>query len=135
MKKLTLYLFLLLFISCNKNNGEVPSLFVMKAMTDGQWKVTNFDKAGINKTTDFSIYTFQFKVNLTVDALNAGSLEKTGTWTADGDAKTISSNFVNASNTLTLLNGTWDILNTTWTSVDATQTVNGEVFTLHLEKL
>ncbi len=104
-------------------------------MTDGQWKVTNFDKAGVNKTADFSTYTFQFKVNLTVDALNGGSVEKTGTWTADGNAQTISSNFVNASNTLTLLNGTWKILNTTWTSVDANQTVNGEVLTLHLEKL
>lgn len=134
MKKLTLALSLLLLLSCSKS-GEAPSVLVIQAMTNGQWKVSSLTKAGANVTAQFSPYTFQFKTDFTVDAINGGTVEKTGTWTADADAKSITSTFTNASNTVMLLNGTWNIASTTWTSVDASQTVNGELLVLRLDKL
>jgi hypothetical protein len=135
MKKLTLIVFLFTFISCGKGGDNAPSLFVLQAMTDGQWKVSNYDKGTTDVTSDFNGYSFQFKTNLTVDALKNGATEKSGNWTADGSAKTITANFTSASNPLDLLNGTWNISNTTWTSVDATQSVNGVIHTLRLDKL
>jgi len=109
---------------------------IIAAMTSGQWKVTNYDKGGTNVTADFTNYTFQFKTNYTVDALNSGSLQQSGNWSAVGDAQaqSITANFTNAPNPVQLLNGTWNISSTTWTSVDATQTVNGELRKLRLDK-
>ncbi len=109
---------------------------ILSAMTTGQWKVTNFDRAGTNVTTDFSTYSFQFKTNYTVDAINSGSVERSGNWSAVGDtqAQSITANFSNAANPVALLNGTWNISSTTWSSVVATQTVGGELRTLRLDK-
>ena len=135
MKRLTLFLFLTVLLSCDKDEDEGPSIFIIQAMTNGQWKVSNYDQGTVSRTSDYSTYSFQFKANLTVDAINNGSVVKTGTWTADGNAQTITSNFTSATNPLDLLNGTWNIQSTTWTSVNATQTVNGELRTLALIKL
>jgi hypothetical protein len=136
MKKILLILSLVFLFSCDKdNNPDDPSVLVIQAMTNGQWKVSNYTKAGADKTPDFAPYKFQFKTNFTVDAINNGTTEKSGTWMADANAKTITSNFTNASATVSLLNGTWDIVKTSWTSVDAKQTVNGEECILRLDKL
>ena len=135
MKKRYVILILLATLGCTRDKKEqVQQNLIVQAMVNGQWKVTSFKKAGADITTDFSAYTFQFHDNQTVDAINNGSLERTGTWAADITAQTISSQFTNAANPLALLNGTWTITNTTWTSVDANQTVSGEIRILHLQK-
>jgi hypothetical protein len=85
-------------------------------------------------TTDFAPYLFQFRSNNTVEALNNGTLEKTGNWSADPNARTITSSFANAATTLMLLNGTWQVTKNSWTFVEASQTVNGEARTLRLDK-
>jgi hypothetical protein len=108
---------------------------VIDAMTSGQWKVVNFKNDNSDVTSDFAPYTFQFKQNLTVDAINNSSVEKTGTWTADANAKTISSTFTNANSTISLLNGTWQITDNSWDYVVASQTINGTLRSLRLEKL
>jgi len=131
MKKLYPLLLLLILISCIKQKQED---MVIDAMVNGQWKVTNFNKGGTDMSSDFTAYKFQFKTNLTVDAINNGTIEKTGSWNADASAQTITSNFTNASNPLVLLNGTWKITNNSWTWVEAKQTVNGEQLTLRLDK-
>ena len=107
---------------------------VVNAMVNGQWKVTNFKIGSSDVTTDFATYKFQFKTNFTVDAINNGSVEKTGSWNADATAQTITSNFTNVFNSLVLLNGTWQITNNSWTWVEARQTVNNELLTLRLDK-
>jgi len=107
---------------------------VIKAMTDGQWRMTKFTRAGTDITADFAPYLFQFRANNTVEAINNGNTEKTGTWSADPTARTISSSFSNAAATLMLLNGTWQMTSNGWTHVEATQTVNSEVLTLRLDK-
>lgn len=122
-------------LGCSKEKQEqVQQNLIVQAMVNGQWKVTSFKRGSIDITADFSPYKFQFKENLTVEAINNGAVEKTGTWNADPAALTITSNFSNAVNPLALLNGTWNINNTTWTSVEASQTVSGEQRNLRLDK-
>lgn len=132
MKTLYSLFFLIILIGCKKEK-KVENL-VIQAMVNGQWKVTNFSKGGDDKTADFNPYKFQFKTDFTVDAINNGSLEKTGSWNADASAQTITSNFSNVVNPLTFLNGTWKITNNSWTWVEANQTVNGQLLTLRLDK-
>ena len=108
---------------------------VLDAMTSGYWKVVSFKTGAVDVSSDFSGYKFQFKENLTVDAINQTTVEKTGSWNADTNAKTITSTFLNASNPLILLNGTWQITRSDWTFVEASQTVNGELRSLRLEKI
>lgn len=132
MKKLYLGLSIFFLLGCSKEKRQEN--MVIKAMVSGQWKVTNFNKGGTDITSDFSIYKFQFKTDFTVDAINNGTVEKTGSWDADASAQTITSNFTNASNPLVLLNGTWTITNNSWTWVEAKLTLNGELRNLRLDK-
>ena len=113
---------------------KIQTDLVTQAITTGQWKVTYFLDDTTDKTASFSVYLFQFKTNSTVDAINNGTIETTGSWNANATAKTITSNFTNGSATLQLLNGTWLITNSTWTSVEATLKVNGITRKLRLDK-
>jgi hypothetical protein len=140
MKNLYLFFSVALFSACGVKDKVVENQtenLIMQAVTSGQWQVTGYTTGSTDQTPDFSGYSFQFKKNYTVDAINNGSIVKTGTWNAAGNAQaqTMTSNFTNANNPLPLLNGTWNILNTTWTSVEASQTVNGELRNLKLTKL
>jgi hypothetical protein len=135
MKNILLLTLIFLFTACGEKVETTQQNIILDAMTNGQWKVTSFRMGSMDHTADFTSYKFQFKTNSTVDALNSGSLEKTGTWQADPAARTISSQFANASSTLTLLNGTWVITDNSWTYVIASQTVNGTVYSLRLDKL
>ena len=134
MKPLIALFCLFLLESCEKIKENVQEDMVMKAMTDGQWRVSNFTKGSDNKTADFSPYRFQFRSNKTVEAINNGTKEKTGNWEADPNNRTITSNFSNATPVVMLLNGTWKITNNSWTFVEASQTINGEIYTLRLDK-
>ena len=113
---------------------KIETDLVTQAITTGQWKVTYYLDDTTDKTAYFSVYLFQFKTNSTVDAINNGTVEATGSWNANATAKTITSNFTNGSSTLQLLNGTWLITNSTWTSVEATLTINGITRKLRLDK-
>lgn len=134
LKTCLLFLSFVVLTGCAKTAEQIVENQIVKAMTDGQWHLTKFTKGGTDITTDFALYLFQFRKNNTVDAIKNGSVEKTGTWQADANARTISSSFENAATPLSLLNGTWKITNNSWTFVEASQTVNGEAMTLRLEK-
>jgi hypothetical protein len=121
-------------VGCKKFVESVQEDLVVKAMTEGQWRVTNFKRGSNDVTPGFSPYTFQFRQDKTVEAINNSAIESRGTWNGNAENKTIASNFNNASVTLMLLNGTWQITNNSWTFVEATQTVNNEVRTLRLDK-
>jgi lipopolysaccharide export LptBFGC system permease protein LptF len=134
MKKLLSLILIVSLLSCEKKKEEVQEELVILAMTSGQWKVTNYTMGSMNHTSDFNPYLFQFKSNNTVDAINNGSVEKTGSWQGDPNARTIASQFTNANATLTLLNGTWNITRNSWTYVEAKQTINGAEHSLRLDK-
>lgn len=133
MKKLYPIILLAVLLGCKKE--KTAENIVIQAMVNGQWKVTNFNKGGTDLTANFASYKFQFKSDFTVDAINNGSVEKTGLWNADATTQSITSNFTNAVNPVGLLNGTWLITNNSWTWVEAKQTLNGELMTLRLDKL
>ena len=124
----------LAFTGCKKLIEQTQENLVVKAMTDGQWRVTNFKRDTTDVTTDFSSYLFQFRTDETVQAIKNGSTEATGTWKGSAENQTIASFFTSANPTLSLLNGTWKITKNSWTFVEATQTVNNEVRTLRLDK-
>jgi hypothetical protein len=135
--KYTVTLILLLgLFGCKKQIEKIQTDLVVQAMTTGQWKMVSFINGSTDITTDFAPYTFQFKTDYTVDAINNTSVESSGTWGADANAKTITSNFSSqASNPLPFLNGTWKITKNSWTYVEANMTVNGVLRTLRLEKI
>ena len=138
MKIHHVFFLLLAFTGCSTKEiiEQKQETLLMAAVTNGQWAVTSFHKGATDVTQDFSGYKFQFKDNYTVDAIKNGSVEKTGTWAAAGNAQaqTMTANFTNSSNPLILLNGTWNIITTTWTSVQASMMVNSEIYTIRLDK-
>ena len=110
---------------------------VVKAVTDGQWKVMWYECNGQYDNAQYVPYSFQFKTNNTVDAINNGTVENTGTWSASAETKTITSKFNNTSSSaLLMLNHTWTIVTSTWTTVKA-QRVNapGDTCRMYMEKL
>jgi hypothetical protein len=136
MKKVIIACSMVLILGgCKKTIDKLKENAVISAMTDGQWVITNFVNNGTVITPDFSAYKFQFYSNQTVDAINNGVVEKTGTWDGDASTMTITANFTNSGLTLTLINGTWHIDNNSWTFVVASQNSTGETKTLRLEKL
>jgi hypothetical protein len=132
-----LFLALSSFGCIKKAIEEKQEDLVVKAVTDGQWRVLWYECNGSYVNSPYLPYTFQFKTNNTVDAINNGTVEKTGTWSASAESKTITSNFSNTnSSALLLLNYTWTITGSTWTSVNARR-VNGpgDTCRMYMEKL
>lgn len=134
MKKILLFGLLACLFSCKKTEEKIQQNIILEAMTNGYWKVTSYKMGSMDHTADFASYKFQFKTNYTVDALRNSSVEKTGSWQADPDARTITSTFTNTTDPLNLLNGTWVITKNSWTYVEARQTVSGTEHTLRLDK-
>ncbi|HYH15601.1 MAG TPA: hypothetical protein VD794_10285 [Flavisolibacter sp.] len=120
--------------SCEKAIERAKEDALIDAITTGYWKVTKYTKGTTDLTGSFNSYKFQFKKTNSVDALKNNTFEMTGLWQGDAANRTITASFVNATEPLTLLNGTWTITNSTWTSVDATQAVDGVNCRLHLDK-
>jgi PBP1b-binding outer membrane lipoprotein LpoB len=136
MKQVIIVLLLAIILAgCKKNIEKIKENAVISAMTDGQWIITNFVNNGTVITSDFSSYKFQYYSNKTVDAINNGVVEKTGTWDGDASTMTITANFPNAGPTVTLINGSWHIDNNSWTFVVASQISGSQAKTLRLEKL
>ena len=123
-----------LLTGCKKAIENAQEDIIIKAMTDGQWIITSFIQNGTNITSNFSPYKFQYYSNKTVDAINNGTVEKTGTWNGNASTLSIVVNFTNANYPLTLINGSWHIDNNSWTFVVASQSTGTETKTLRLEK-
>ena len=72
--------------------------------------------------------------NKTVDAINNGTVENTGTWDGNSATRTTSANFTGAVYPLNLINGNWNIDRNGWTYVEASQTIGTETKTMKLVK-
>jgi hypothetical protein len=135
MKKIAaLAVLIVLLAGCKKNTEAAQEDLVIQAMTNGQWAVTNFTQNGTNITPDFAFYKFKYYSNKTVDAINNGTVEKTGTWDGNSATMTTSASFTSPVYPLGLINGTWHIDNSSWTFVVATQTNGSETKTMRLDK-
>src|SRR5215207_2539973 len=116
MKRLIALFSLIIFLaSCKKTTEKIGEDLVIKAMTDGQWKITKFTQNGTDITASFSGYKFQYYSNKTVDAILNGTTERTGTWDGNASAMTTYASFPGAPNPVSLINGTWNITNNGWT--------------------
>jgi hypothetical protein len=135
MKSAVIFIFIIALVSCKKTATEtVQEDLVIKAMTDGQWKVTTFTNNGTTITGDFATYKFKYYSNKTVDAIKGGAIEKTGTWDGNAGNMTTSANFTGAVYPLNLINGSWLITRNSWTYVEASQTIGSDVKTMRLDK-
>lgn len=119
---------------CQKKVESVQEDMLIKLIVSSEWVVTKYTKGTVEVTGDFSPYSFLFKKDFTVDAINNNIVEKTGTWNGDIATKTINSNFPNPNPILVLLNGTWLITDSGLTYVESKQTINGENCFLRLVK-
>ena len=136
MKKLVLICFAFIALTgCEKFIEKKAEDAIMKAMTDGEWKVTHFDTDGTDITSDFSTYKFKYHKDYTVDAINNGTVERTGDWEGDASNMNITAEFQSPTHPISLINGTWHITDNSWTYVVATMTVGSEVRNLRLDKL
>ena len=103
MKKLIpLFLIVISLGSCEKAVEKIGEDLVIKAMTDGQWKITKFTQNSTDITSSFSGYKFQYYSNKTVDAILNGVTERSGTWDGNASAMTTSANFPGATNPILL---------------------------------
>lgn len=135
MKKITIYFFLIVLLAgCKKAVENIQEDLVIKAMTDGQWKITSFTQNGANITADFALYHFKYYSNKTVDAIKNSTVEKTGTWDGDASSMTTWANFISPPYPLNLINGSWHIDRNSWTYVEATQVNGSETKTMRLDK-
>lgn len=107
---------------------------VVNAMVSGQWAVTSFAQNDTDITSSFAGYKFEFYSNMTVDAIDNGTVIQTGTWNGNATAMTTWANFPNAGIPLVLINGTWNIINSGSTFVIAAQTNGTQTKTMRLDK-
>jgi hypothetical protein len=128
---LTLLLIAISMAHCSKE--KIQQTLITKAMTDGQWVISQFTENSLDYSTEFSPYVFQFYDNGQVSAIN-GSTVVTGTWTGDANARTIKSSFPAGNTTLQRLNDTWQIFNNTLTMVEANPTTPARSAYLKLVK-
>lgn len=136
MKKFLVFtVAIVLLAGCKKTAEKIAEDLVIKAMTDGQWKVSNFVNNGANITADFTNYKFQYYENRTVDAINNGIVEKTGTWNGNATTMTTSANFSSPAYPLNLINGEWRIVRNSWTYIEVTQTIGLDTKIMRLDKL
>lgn len=134
MKKLFWLTITICFLgSCKKAIEKKKEDIVLDAMTNGQWYVYSFREGSTDITGDFAPYSFQFYRDGRVNALSEGNEDK-GTWAADVDARTITSNFADAADPVRKLNATWRITDNSWDYVKAETTVQGLKSLLHLKK-
>lgn len=116
---------------CSKE--DVQQNLILQAMTNGKWQVQQFSENAVDVSTEFVPYLFQFYENGQVQAVN-GTTTVTGTWTADPNARTITSSFPAGNTTLQRLNDTWKIFNNTFTLVEANPTNTARTAYLKLVK-
>ncbi|MBI3137340.1 MAG: lipoprotein [Sphingobacteriales bacterium] len=133
-KHLLAFSLVLLLAGCEKAIQHAQEDLVIRAMTDGQWVITSFTLNSTNISSDFTNYRFKYYSNKTVDAINNGAVENTGTWEGNANTMTISANFAAPAYPLTLINGNWQITRNSWTYVEATQSSGSDIKTLRLDK-
>lgn len=128
----------LLATACKKQVEAKKEDLLLNLITDGRWDVTKFLRSTGRDTTDetgnFSPYSFQFKKDFTVDALNNGRVEATGTWQGSMETYTVTSSFPTYNPILLLLNGTWQLTDADVNFVEAHRTDGIEYRFLRLVK-
>lgn len=113
--------FTCLFVSCDKDDDgnvtNVDTATLTNTLQDGMWAITTFQENGIDRTTNFSAYSFTFGANNVLSVTN-GTDTFSGSWsvTADRDddpGLDMDLNIFFSTSTASLLralNDDWDII-------------------------
>ena len=138
MKKTTLCIVYILLLSipfsCKKFIQQQEKNALVDLVTNGTWRVTGYTAyQAVNLTDSFSGYSFQFYENGTVMSMKS-NVQTNGTWTADVDKRSITSNFPSASFPINLLNFTWTVTDSYSDSVAARTPVENAYNILNLHK-
>lgn len=120
-------------LSCKKLIEDKQRAVILDAMTNGVWIVEQYIENGLNITSDFLNYEFQFYENGKVNA-TLGTNVVNGTWEADVNKYTITSNFGAAVHPVPKLNATWLLTDSYWDYVEAETTTPSGKNILHLRK-
>lgn len=122
-------------LSCKKAIEKIQENRIIDVMVDGQWVVTQFAVDGISRQSEFAPYRFQYRRNMTVDAIQDGVVQFTGNWDGDVSNKTTWAHFGAVAEPISLLNGTWQITNNTLTYVLLIQQTGGSQKSMRLDKI
>ena len=139
MKKWTFLttLFILLLVipfSCKKYIEQQEQNALVDLVTKGTWRITGYLDHQTNNITDsFSGYAFQFNENGTVYGIRYGQ-QTNGTWSANVNNKTITSDFPSATYPISMLNHTWTVTDSYTDSVAAKTSVDTSFNILNLHK-
>jgi hypothetical protein len=136
MKRILPIIFILVLtssLSCKKLIEKKQRDAVIEAMTSGRWLVEQYFESDSNITYVFLNYEFQFYENGTVKGM-LGTNVADGTWAADVDKYTITSEFPAAGDPLIKLNFTWVIKDSYWDFVKAEAATPAGKNVLHLRK-
>lgn len=120
-------------LSCKKLVENKQRNAIIEAMTTGVWLVEQYFEDSVNITSEFQNYEFQFYENGTVKG-TLGTEVANGTWVADTEVYSITSEFPAATNPVARLNYTWLIKDTEWDYVNAETTTPTGKNILHLRK-
>lgn len=107
---------LFVMTSCGKDDDDVRER-VTNNITQGTWRITNFDDDGEEKKDLFDGYTFTFASSGVLTATKTGAAPQVGTWSiTDGDENNnllddldFNINFPAAITPFDALNDDWDI--------------------------
>lgn len=129
--------FLLVFFAvsgCKKKIAAEKEDLLLNLIVSDQWVVARYTRGIMNVTADFAPYSFQFRKDFTIDAINNGAVETTGTWNGSIDTKTVTANFTTSNAILLLLNGDWHVTDSGLDYVEAAQKQGSEDRYLRLAK-
>ena len=140
MRKYFLVIFILvnalLNVGCKKAIEAAKEEVVVGAITDGIWTVTSFKQAGIDITSSFSGWEFQYLTNGTSLANKTGASSVNGTWAGNSSNFTFTANFNTTPPTpLEKLAGTWTVTRAVSTNkASYAKTENGIFYEMDLTK-
>jgi hypothetical protein len=124
---------LLSFFSCKKFVQQQEENAAIDIITNGVWYVQKYLNDSVDISASFSGYVFQFKQDGTVVGTK-DSVSISGTWSANINDRTITSNFPSAGAPLNKLNGVWKITDSSVDYVVANATISDSTENLRLQK-
>lgn len=110
--KILLLLLVIFSGSCKKAIDKYKEDLLIKLITENTWKIVRYLDASSNQTSVYAAYDFKFNKDGTLIAIFNGNTEATGTWVGSEVTQSITSEFPNAGEPLSRLNGMWIITNT-----------------------
>ncbi|MBT8206314.1 MAG: hypothetical protein KJO20_13155 [Eudoraea sp.] len=110
--------------SCSAGNGDGGSGTTLGTiLTDGVWEISSYLDDGMDETSTFNNYTFDFNVNGAVEANNGSPVS--GNWTFQESSNKLILDF-GTNIPLDELNDDWDVVTETETQVELSSVSGGD---------